>query len=68
MMDPFLVANPTSSVNSSLDAAIPVGLLGEQKYIKSVRSAAAKSGKKFLLGFPFMYTTFSFSSNDEVNR
>lgn len=55
MMDPFFLAKATSSSNCCREADAPVGLLGEQKKMMSVRGVDDKSGKKSFSGVHFMY-------------
>lgn len=58
MIDPFALANSTSRSNCGRDAAVPVGLLGEQKKMTSVCGVVVRSGKKSFSGQLLMYTMF----------
>lgn len=49
MIDPFAFANLKSCSSCCLDAAVPVGLFGEQKKIKSVLGAIDRFGKKEII-------------------
>ena len=49
-MDPFLRANATSSVNCLRVAAAPVGLLGEQKKMTSVRGTCKEAMSRVIIG------------------
>lgn len=62
MIDPFALANRTKLVNCSLDAAAPVGLLGEQKNMISVRGIVERSGKKPFSGVHFIYSILAYFS------
>jgi hypothetical protein len=53
MMLPFFLANATNSSSCARVAAAPVGLLGEQKKMRSVRGAFDRSGKKPLAASHF---------------
>jgi hypothetical protein len=59
-MDPLSFANFTNLVSWSRDAAAPVGLLGEQKKIISVRGTVDRSGKNPFSGLHLMYSTFPY--------
>ena len=55
MMEPLRRAKSTSSRSCAADAACPVGLLGEQKKMTSVRGTRERSGKKWFSGAHRMY-------------
>jgi len=58
MIEPFAFANSTSCSSCCRDAALPVGLFGEQKKIKSVLGVLDRFGKKLFSGLHSMYTIF----------
>jgi hypothetical protein len=60
MIDPLSLANLTSFVSWSRDAAAPVGLFGEQKKIISVRGTVDRSGKNPFSGMHLMYSMFPY--------
>lgn len=60
MMDPLAVAKSTRRRSWAAEAAVPVGLFGEQKKMISVLGVIDKSGKKSLSGVHFMYTILSY--------